>query len=249
MLINICLWISKTYGYYTFHAVNVKGLPYLRLYGLILQDSLIERERWFGLLDCSENTSGEITGKCDGVFVCGYKLPERLPDGVDVLIFIVNSISLERDVSKIHTTEFPERISVFLLSDNKLDTLMRALRSRITVQGVITNERFYLLDSTLRLSLLSAITGYLLMAMYVFLMMYEKRAVTILPVTLNEQKTRKAVKSEMSQTCSICLEEFSSESILRELACRHVFHKSCVDPWLLDQCCLCPLCRKGPGDT
>lgn len=249
MLINICLWIASTYEHHTFQAVNVRGLPCLSLYALVLPESLIERERWFGLLDCRESACVCAAEKCDGLFVRGCRLPDRLPDGVDTLIFIVQNSDLERDVKKIHTITFPQNTGVFLLLDNKLDALMRAFRLETPMQGVITRECFYLLDSTLRLSLLSAITGYLLMAMYVFLMMYQKRAATILPVTLNAQKTRKALKSEISQTCSICLEEFTSDSVLRELACRHVFHKSCVDPWLLDRCSLCPLCRKGPGDA
>eukprot|EP00866_Antonospora_locustae_P002437 jgi/Antlo1/2437/2576 len=249
MLINISLFIVNTYGYYTFQALNLRGQPCLSLYALVLPDSMIERERCFGFLDFSENACELKTEKCDGVFIHGCRVPNSLSDRVDVLIFIVKNSNLKRDVKKIHTTKFPQSTGVFLLLDNKLDVLIRAFRLGIPVQGVITNERFHILDSTLRISLLSAITGYLLMAMYVFLMMYQKRVVTILPVTLNAQKTRKALESEMYQTCPICLEEFTEESILRELTCRHVFHKSCVDPWLLDWCCLCPLCRKGPGDA
>jgi hypothetical protein len=43
--------------------------------------------------------------------------------------------------------------------------------------------------------------------------------------------------------CSICLAEFSPTDVVRRLdGCRHTFHKSCIDLWLL-QCASCPLCK------
>ncbi|XP_065055112.1 E3 ubiquitin-protein ligase znrf3-like [Rhopilema esculentum] len=43
------------------------------------------------------------------------------------------------------------------------------------------------------------------------------------------------------RSCAICLEEFSEGQDIRIVPCRHEFHKSCVDPWLLSNC-TCPLC-------
>jgi Ring finger domain len=47
-------------------------------------------------------------------------------------------------------------------------------------------------------------------------------------------------------SCPICLEDFlPSRTVLRELPCSHVFHPSCVDPFLLESSSLCPLCKKS----
>jgi hypothetical protein len=46
-----------------------------------------------------------------------------------------------------------------------------------------------------------------------------------------------------SGICSICTQEWQHGEELRKLsACRHYFHKSCVDTWLNDHT-TCPLCR------
>ncbi|EXL40054.1 hypothetical protein FOCG_17337 [Fusarium oxysporum f. sp. radicis-lycopersici 26381] len=43
--------------------------------------------------------------------------------------------------------------------------------------------------------------------------------------------------------CSICTEDFQGGVEVRSLPCRHIFHPSCVDPWLLERSLFCPLCR------
>ncbi|CDI83432.1 RING-H2 finger protein ATL1B, related [Eimeria acervulina] len=43
--------------------------------------------------------------------------------------------------------------------------------------------------------------------------------------------------------CSICLEEFAQDEYVRVLqACGHIFHKSCIDIWLLRNA-VCPNCK------
>jgi len=44
-------------------------------------------------------------------------------------------------------------------------------------------------------------------------------------------------------TCYICLADFSDEDIIRTLKCVHIFHKECIDPWLLNESHKCPVCR------
>ena len=45
--------------------------------------------------------------------------------------------------------------------------------------------------------------------------------------------------------CSICLEEFKNEDILKKLTCDHIFHKDCLQPWINNNNNkTCPLCRR-----
>ncbi len=43
------------------------------------------------------------------------------------------------------------------------------------------------------------------------------------------------------QGCSVCTEAFVEGEKLRKLPCDHLFHPSCIDPWLLERAVTCPL--------
>ncbi|NWI86564.1 RN128 ligase, partial [Pitta sordida] len=43
-------------------------------------------------------------------------------------------------------------------------------------------------------------------------------------------------------SCVVCFEQYKPNDIMRVLTCNHVFHKTCIDPWLLDHG-TCPLCK------
>jgi len=43
------------------------------------------------------------------------------------------------------------------------------------------------------------------------------------------------------EICSICMEEFKAEEVLKKLLCGHSFHSPCVDRWLTFSSCACPL--------
>ncbi|XP_020236950.1 RING-H2 finger protein ATL3-like [Cajanus cajan] len=43
--------------------------------------------------------------------------------------------------------------------------------------------------------------------------------------------------------CRVCLAEFQEGEKVRNLNCRHTFHKDCLDQWLQQYCATCPLCR------
>jgi hypothetical protein len=47
-------------------------------------------------------------------------------------------------------------------------------------------------------------------------------------------------ESESENDCPICMETLNSN--LKELACQHVFHESCIDRWL-ESHNTCPVCR------
>tara|TARA_B110000858_G_C17369429_1_gene278826 strand:- start:19 stop:513 length:495 start_codon:yes stop_codon:yes gene_type:complete len=45
-------------------------------------------------------------------------------------------------------------------------------------------------------------------------------------------------------SCSVCLEIFNNEDIIKQLKCKHIFHKKCLEPWLNNNNNNCPLCRR-----
>ncbi|CAG8939775.1 unnamed protein product [Penicillium salamii] len=50
--------------------------------------------------------------------------------------------------------------------------------------------------------------------------------------------------SHTQTTCAICIDDFvAGSSIVRELPCGHIFDSECIDPFLTDNSCLCPLCK------
>lgn len=50
--------------------------------------------------------------------------------------------------------------------------------------------------------------------------------------------------------CYICLEKINEKEYVRELSCKHKYHKKCIDKWLLKmskvtETISCPMCRKA----
>ena len=43
------------------------------------------------------------------------------------------------------------------------------------------------------------------------------------------------------ELCSICMEQFRTEDVLKKLLCGHCFHSPCIDQWLTYSSCACPL--------
>jgi hypothetical protein len=44
-----------------------------------------------------------------------------------------------------------------------------------------------------------------------------------------------------SPDCSICTEHFVEGENVKTLPCGHIYHRRCIDPWLLDFNSSCPL--------
>ncbi|KAM9585238.1 E3 ubiquitin-protein ligase RNF149 isoform 4-T4 [Trichechus inunguis] len=45
-----------------------------------------------------------------------------------------------------------------------------------------------------------------------------------------------------AENCAVCIENFKAKDIVRILPCKHIFHRTCIDPWLLDHR-TCPMCK------
>lgn len=59
-----------------------------------------------------------------------------------------------------------------------------------------------------------------------------------------------------SHTCAVCIESYRPGDVVTVLTCGHLFHKACIEPWLLDKR-TCPMCKadilkalgvEGPGE-
>ncbi|PYH47305.1 putative RING finger protein [Aspergillus saccharolyticus JOP 1030-1] len=46
-----------------------------------------------------------------------------------------------------------------------------------------------------------------------------------------------------TKECVICMDEFNGQDVIRPLPCDHIFHSSCLDPWLTTRHACCPLCK------
>ena len=55
----------------------------------------------------------------------------------------------------------------------------------------------------------------------------------------------KDVDPESQCSCAICLGDFEENDKIKTLRCGHFFHSDCVDPWLINEKALCPVCRQG----
>uniref|UniRef100_A0A182K899 RING-type E3 ubiquitin transferase n=2 Tax=Pyretophorus TaxID=44537 RepID=A0A182K899_9DIPT len=53
---------------------------------------------------------------------------------------------------------------------------------------------------------------------------------------------RASETDEDSEKCTICLSQFEIDNDVRRLPCMHLFHKDCVDQWLVTNK-HCPICR------
>ncbi|RPA72530.1 hypothetical protein BJ508DRAFT_367212 [Ascobolus immersus RN42] len=51
-------------------------------------------------------------------------------------------------------------------------------------------------------------------------------------------------------SCAICLDDFTALTLIRLLPCRHYFHPPCIDNFLLNSSCVCPVCKHNllPSD-
>jgi hypothetical protein len=60
--------------------------------------------------------------------------------------------------------------------------------------------------------------------------------------------TTSSDQEDYHPSCSICLEVYSDGDVLRTLNCYHVFHKECIDIWLIGSHIskACPCCRSDP---
>jgi hypothetical protein len=60
----------------------------------------------------------------------------------------------------------------------------------------------------------------------------------------NAIDAEKDVEFSHPENCAVCMEKYDDTQLTRILPCKHSFHASCVDEWLMKSSAICPLCRK-----
>jgi len=50
-------------------------------------------------------------------------------------------------------------------------------------------------------------------------------------------------KTNKEEDCSICIDEIESETIIKFIKCKHIFHIDCLSKWIVKGNNKCPLCR------
>ena len=67
-----------------------------------------------------------------------------------------------------------------------------------------------------------------------------KRALSI--ISTNVLKSSDFEMRDFSDTCAVCIESYRVNDVVRILPCKHQFHKTCIDQWLLEKR-TCPMCK------
>lgn len=49
---------------------------------------------------------------------------------------------------------------------------------------------------------------------------------------------------QFPETCPLCFDDMTHDTIFRRLPCNHLMHKNCLDKWLCTKDGSCPFCRK-----
>jgi hypothetical protein len=61
---------------------------------------------------------------------------------------------------------------------------------------------------------------------------------------INGASTESTLEADMEDNCTICQDRMRQGELIRKLnACEHVFHRACIDNWLLTRSVICPTCR------
>ncbi|KAH7677476.1 Zinc finger RING/FYVE/PHD-type protein [Dioscorea alata] len=62
---------------------------------------------------------------------------------------------------------------------------------------------------------------------------------------IDQLSSIKLCENSSEVECVVCMATISNGEEIRELKCRHLFHKACLDGWLEHGQATCPLCRSS----
>lgn len=74
--------------------------------------------------------------------------------------------------------------------------------------------------------------------------LYEDVVVHASQDIINGASTESTLEADMEDNCTICQDRMRQGELVRKLTvCEHVFHRACIDNWLLSRSVICPTCR------
>ena len=74
--------------------------------------------------------------------------------------------------------------------------------------------------------------------------LYEDVVVHATQNIINGASTETILVEDLEDNCTICQDRMRQGELARKLtACEHVFHRACIDNWLLTRSVICPTCR------
>ncbi|KAL7308110.1 hypothetical protein PS15m_012004 [Mucor circinelloides] len=72
---------------------------------------------------------------------------------------------------------------------------------------------------------------------------HQSKAPAELVYKLKTKTFHKENKDDEEEECIICLESYQEGDTIRRLPCKHEFHSTCVDTWLITRKKYCPICK------
>ncbi|CAG78490.1 hypothetical protein B0I72DRAFT_132247 [Yarrowia lipolytica] len=76
-----------------------------------------------------------------------------------------------------------------------------------------------------------------------FLSLSNSAGASALSLTETNSRTDRVEPPSDPDTCAICIEQLEDCDEIRVLKCNHVFHFSCITPWMTNRNASCPLCK------
>lgn len=185
---------------------------------------------------------------------CTFKDKIKAATGKGAAAVIIYDHSCPEQESLILTSEDPADIAAVMISSPKGRQILHLIQEGIRVTAVIDMGK----PPCLRKIYLCAYFLILTFVVYVLLCSkprqirvreQQQRTQTVKAELLHQAvhslKLRRLRKRDLDlaeETCAVCLESYRAREVVRILTCRHVFHKKCIDRWLLKRG-ICPICN------
>lgn len=115
---------------------------------------------------------------------------------------------------------------------------------------VITIDNDVPFDGTYYLLPLAVVLGICFILMLLFMIVkwlrdiHKRRKSRLSKKQLNKVPTKTFEKGDDYDVCAVCLDDYEEGQKLRVLPCSHVYHITCIDPWLLQNKPTCPICKR-----
>ncbi|NXP38077.1 RN128 ligase, partial [Leiothrix lutea] len=155
-----------------------------------------------------------------------------------------------------------EKIVAIMIGNLKGMEILRRIQSGMKVTMVIEVGRKHSLSMNIFTILFISVSFFIVAAATVgCYVSYSARRLIMARAQSREQRrlrarAKKAIEQMQLRTlkegdketgpdgdsCVVCFEQYKPNDVMRVLTCNHVFHKTCIDPWLLEHG-TCPLCK------